>query len=237
MKSLSIFFPAYNDEVTIPKLVKDAIGVAKEFTDDYEIIVVNDCSPDNVGKVADDLAKKDKHIKVIHHERNKGYGGVLKSGFKNSTKDLIFYTDGDGQYDVNELRTFLPYIKDKDIDMVNGYKKKRSDTIDRVILGRMYHYTAKILFGLKIKDVDCDFRLFKRHVIDNIELESDSGVICVEMIKKIQSKGFKIKELPVHHYPRISGKSQFFEIKRVLEVFKELFKYWWELVILRKDGL
>lgn len=227
--SLTIFFPAYNDENTIGNLVLNAREVAKELTDDYEIIVVDDCSPDRSGKVADELAEKYKEVKVIHHQKNKGYGGALKSGFYNATKDLVFYTDGDGQYDVKEIKRLFPYINQTDV--VNGYKIKRSDDLHRIILGRLYHWTAKIIFNLKIRDVDCDFRLMRRRIFDNVRLESNSGVICVELMRKIKMHKFKIKEVPVHHYPRIHGSSQFFNIKRLSQVFPALAKLWWKLVV------
>lgn len=230
--SISAFFPAYNDEGTIEKMVLTAISTLKQITRDYEVIVVDDCSPDNSGKIADNLSKRFKEVQVVHHKRNMGYGGALKSGFKNAKKDLIFYTDGDGQYDVRELKKLFPLIKEADV--VNGYKISRGDSLHRTILGRMYHWGAKIFFNLKVKDVDCDFRLMKRSIFNKIKLKSNSGIICIEMIKKIQSNGYVIKEVPIQHYPRICGKSQFFKIKNVLNVFRDFIKLWWQLVILKK---
>lgn len=230
--SISVFFPAYNDEKSIPILIKKVEPMLKKYTSDYEIIIVDDKSPDNLAKVADNLAKKNKHIKVVHHKTNKGYGGALKSGFKTASKDLIFYTDGDGQYDPSEIARLLPHINK--YDMVNGYKMKRSDNIARIIVGRLYHFFVKIMFSLPIKDVDCDFRLFNKKVIKNINLESDSGMICVEMMRKIRDKKFTIKEIPVHHYPRIEGKSQFFKVKRIIELFRDLFKLWIRIVLFKK---
>ena len=227
--SLTIFFPAYNDENTIKPLVMNAIETAKQLTDDYEIIVVDDCSPDRSGEIADELANRYKEVRVIHHQKNRGYGGALKSGIYNASKDLIFYTDGDAQYDVKELTRLFPYINQ--VDIVNGYKIKRSDDFHRIILGRMYHWTAKIFFNLKIRDVDCDFRLMKRKIFDQIKLRSNSGVICVELMRRIHMHKFKIKEVPVNHYSRKFGKSQFFNPKRILIVFKNMAKLWWNLVI------
>ena len=162
--SISAFFPAYGDEKTIGKMVLDMREVLEEISDDYEIIVVDDGGPDRSGEIADELSKKYSEVKVIHHENNRGYGGALKSGFYGSSKELVFYTDGDAQYDVREIVKLLPYIEEYDV--VNGYKLKRHDPYYRVFLGRMYHYFVKMLFGLKIKDVDCDFRLIKRKVFD-----------------------------------------------------------------------
>ncbi len=226
-ESISVFFPAYNDGATIGKLVDDAVSILESFTNDYEVIIVNDGSTDNTKQILDKLIKKNGKIKVIHHLRNKGYGGALKTGFANSAKDLIFYTDGDGQYDVRELPLLLSLMKDG-IDVVNGYKIKRRDPFYRIIIGKIYHWMVKIAFNLKLKDITCDFRLIRRSVFDKIKLESHSGVICVEMMKKIQDAGFVIVEIPVHHYPRRYGKSQFFVFSNVLKMVLELIKFWLE---------
>ena len=231
-ESISVFFPLYNDEATVEKLVNDATSLLKTTADDYEVILVNDGSIDNTGEICNRLANENAKINVIHHEKNKGYGAALKAGFTNATKELVFYTDGDGQYDVKELSKLLPYIHEADV--VTGYKIKRNDPFYRRILGRIYHWTARFLFCLRVKDIDCDFRLLRRSIFNNITLESDSGVICVEMMKKIQSAGYKIKEVPVHHYPRISGRSQFFRAKNILKVMAGLCKQWWKLVILQR---
>ena len=229
--SISVFFPAYNDSQTIPRLVKGVIKTLKKITKDYEVIIVNDGSKDNTAAVAEELSRKYKNVRVVHHRTNKGYGAALKTGFKSSTKDFVFYTDGDAQYDVKELEKLVGNLGDADV--VNGYKLKRSDDLYRVVLGRLYHWGAKMLFNIRLRDIDCDFRLIRRKVFDKISLESNSGVICVEMMKKIQNAGFKIVEIPVHHYPRESGSSQFFKLKRLIPVFTGLFKQWLKIVVIK----
>lgn len=238
IESLSIFFPAYNDEGTIEKMVEDARIAAMQVTKDFEIIVVDDKSPDNSGKIADKLAKKYSFVKVIHHKKNKGYGGALKSGFNASTKKWVFYTDGDAQYDAGELKKLVKKL-DAKTDVVNGFKIKRSDAFYRIFLGGAYNMFSRLMFGIKIRDIDCDFRLMRREIFDNIILESNSGVICVEMIKKIQDNGYRFNEVPVHHYPRTSGNSQFFKIGRLLKVFYGLAIQWFKLVVFRrgKNGI
>ncbi|MFH1376314.1 MAG: glycosyltransferase family 2 protein [Candidatus Woesearchaeota archaeon] len=233
--SLSVFFPFYNDEGSIRKIVNDTLETLKEITEDYEIILVDDHSPDKVGEIADELAKENPKIKVIHHEKNRGYGGALKSGFSNSTKEYIFYTDGDNQYDVKELKLLVDKL-DEDTDLVNGYKLSRGDPWYRKLIGRTYHWTVKILFNLKIRDVDCDFRLIRRKLFDQFDLESNSGVICVELMKKIHMQKAKIKEVPVHHYPRYYGKSQFFNFKRIFKVGIGILNQWYKLILLKKNG-
>ena len=231
-QSISAFFPCYNDEGTVELMYKKLIVILKKLTNNYEIIIVDDCSPDNSGKIADKIAKKDKHVKVIHHKKNKGYGGALQSGFNASTKDLVFYTDGDAQYDVMELEKLIPFINKYDV--VNGYKIKRNDPFYRKLLGAIYQYSVRLLFNLKVKDVDCDFRLMHRTIFDNIKLKENTGLICTEMMRKIQSRGFTIKNVPVHHYLRVYGKSQFFRPKRIIKTLLGLIKQWFRLVVLKK---
>jgi len=228
--SISVFFPAYNDGGTIPSMVISALLTLRQLTDDYEVIVVDDGSTDYTAEVLDELARMYDHVRVIHHEQNKGYGGALRTGFASATKDLVFYTDGDAQYDARELQLLCPALVEG-VDMVNGYKISRSDPWYRAVIGRIYHWMAKLAFGLKLRDVDCDFRLMRRAVFDRVHLESDSGVICVEMIKKIQDAGFVIAEVPVHHYHRVYGRSQFFNFGRTFRVGRDLLLLWYELVL------
>ena len=212
---LTVFFPAYNDSGTIASLVISARKAAAQLTSDFEIIIVNDGSADRTAEIADELARTYPEVRVVHHPKNRGYGGALRSGFANATKELVFYTDGDAQYDPEELRVLWPQMTDA-VDLVNGYKISRSDPLHRIVIGRVYHYTVKTLFGLSVRDVDCDFRLIRRRVFDRVSLEHNSGVICLEMMKKIQDAGFRIAEVPVHHYHRVFGKSQFFNVRRLV---------------------
>jgi len=230
--SISAFFPAYNDAGTIPSMVIAADMTLRSVTDDYEIIVVNDGSSDHTADVLEELKRSYPRLKVVHHERNRGYGGALRTGFATACKDLIFYTDGDAQYDPREMVLLLDALS-PDVDMVNGYKVKRSDPLHRIVIGKMYHWTVKIAFGLMVRDTDCDFRLIRRAVFDKVRLERDSGVICVEMMKKIQDAGFRIAQVPVSHYHRVYGRSQFFNFRRVFRVGVDLIRLWRELVLER----
>ncbi|HYV56656.1 MAG TPA: glycosyltransferase family 2 protein [Candidatus Nitrosopolaris sp.] len=229
---MSIFFPAYNDWGTIASLVVLAAAVARELTDDWEIIVVNDASPDHTPMILDELRRYVPRLRVVAHERNRGYGGALRSGFAAASKEYVFYTDGDAQYDVRELRAL--WENRADADLVNGYKIARSDPLHRIIIGRIYHHIVRLAFRLHVADVDCDFRLLRRSIFDRIELTRDSGVICVELMTKIEKNGFRIAEVPVHHYHRLHGRSQFFNFRRVFQVVRELGVLWWELIVQRK---
>jgi glycosyltransferase involved in cell wall biosynthesis len=228
--SLSVFFPAYNDSGTIASLVITALQSASKLTSNYEIIVVNDGSSDSTAKILDELARIYPQLKIVTHENNRGYGGALRSGFATASKDVVFYTDGDAQYDPSEIAVLWPALT-TGVDVVNGYKISRSDPLHRIIIGRIYHHTVKILFGLHVRDVDCDFRLLRRSIFDRVHLEKDSGVICLEMMKKIQDAGFTIVEVPVHHYHRAHGQSQFFNFPRLFRTAIDVFKLWYALVV------
>lgn len=235
---LSIFFPAYNDSGTIASLVLTARNSAQKLTSDFEIIVVNDGSADHTAQLADELSQTYPEVRAIHHPVNRGYGGALRSGFSGAGKELIFYTDGDAQYDPAELEALWPHMV-AGVDVVNGYKISRSDPLHRIIIGRIYHHTVKLLFGLRVRDVDCDFRLIRRSVFDRISLEHNSGVICLELMKKLTDAGCRIEEVPVHHYHRTFGKSQFFNFPRLVHTALDVFKLWIKLVVVgahRKAG-
>ena len=228
---LTVFFPAYNDGGTIASLVIRTVQVASRLTSDFEVIVVNDGSQDATGAIAEELARTYPQVRVIHHPKNRGYGGALRTGFAAATKPLIAYTDGDAQYDPAELELLWNRLTD-DADFVNGYKISRSDPLHRIVIGRIYHHTVKFLFRLRVRDVDCDFRLMRREVFDRVALERDTGVICLEMMRKVQDAGFRIVEVPVHHYHRTHGRSQFFNFRRVFWTGVDVLKLWMHLVVL-----
>jgi glycosyltransferase involved in cell wall biosynthesis len=230
---LSIFFPAYNDSGTIASLVITALRTARRLTPDYEVIVVNDGSPDGTQDILDELARLYPEVRIVTHEKNRGYGGALRSGFHAASHELVFYTDGDAQYDPAEVEALWRRMND-DVDLVNGYKISRSDPLHRIVIGRVYHHIVKLLFGLKVRDVDCDFRLMRRSIFERVRLEKNSGVICLEMMKKIQDAGFRIAEVPVHHYHRAYGKSQFFNFGRLWRTVIDVLKLWHSLVIRRE---
>ncbi len=232
---ITVFFPAYNDAGTIASMVVAVRRAVRELTDDYEIIVINDGSRDHTAEVLAELESVFPELKVIHHPENRGYGGALRTGFSSATKELIFYTDGDAQYDPRELTELYAEWGD-DVDFVNGYKIGRSDPLHRIIIGRLYHWTVRQTFGIPLRDVDCDFRLLRRSVFDRVELTKSSGVICVELMKKVVDAGFHIKEVPVHHFHRAYGKSQFFNFSRVARTLMDLSGLWWDLVV-RKTHL
>src|SRR6266849_4387757 len=231
--SITAFFPCYNESATIASIVITADRTLRELTDNYEIIVANDASTDNSAALLDELCLIYPHLRVIHHTVNHGYGGNLRSMFAESTKDLIFYTDGDGQYDPAELSALYIHL-DSDVDVVQGWKIERHDPLHRKIIGRIYHHFVRWWFGLHLRDVDCDFRLFRRHVLESFPLESNSGCITVEMMTRTQLGHFSTVEVPVHHYHRAYGQSQFFNFPRVARTLIELSGIWIRLKLLRR---
>ncbi len=224
--SISAFFPVYNDWGTISSMVLLAESVLKNKAEKYEILLIDDGSNKLTKKILEELKPKVLNLRIITHEQNKGYGGALKSGIYNARHELIFYTDGDGQYNPLELGKLIEKMND-DVDVVNGYKIARQDPVYRKIIGRLYHFTTKIMFRFKIRDVDCDFRLMRRNLFDNLELKYNSGIICVEMISRLTARKARFVEVPVNHFYRTSGKSQFFNFKRIFKTGIHLLKLWY----------
>jgi glycosyltransferase involved in cell wall biosynthesis len=235
LSSLSVIFPAYNDGGTIASMIATAKIAAEQVSDDFEIIVVNDGSSDYTAEVLEEMQKKYSELRVIQHETNRGYGGALISGFSTAKKDWIFYTDGDAQYNPLELTKLVDSLS-IGVDAVNGYKAGRSDSLMRIFIGRLYHHFVKLLFGIRIRDVDCDFRLIPTKIMQEIQLKSFSGSICLEMVKKIESAGYVFAEVPVNHYARKYGVSQFFNFKRILQTLNQLAHLYWTLII-KKEHL
>ena len=222
--SVSVFFPAYNDAPSLPKLVASAFEVLKEHVDDYELIVINDGSYDNTGEVLAELERQYAPLmRVVTHEKNRGYGGALRSGFAAARKELVFYTDGDGQYDVRELPKLLLEMA-PDVGLVNGYKLERNDPRHRIWIGSAYNAFARTLFRVRIRDIDCDFRLIRRSLLQAIELWSTSGTVCVELVRKLELTQYRVVEVGVHHYPRLHGRSQFFRVRSLLTTLYQLIR-------------
>ena len=235
-----MFFPAYNDAASLPELVEKAFAVLRAHAEDFEVIVVNDGSRDNTAEVLNQLqCRLGPRLRVVTHEHNRGYGGALRSGFAAACKELVFYTDGDGQYDVGELPKLLERMA-PGVGLVNGYKLERNDPWHRTFIGNVYNRFARTIFRLKIRDVDCDFRLIRRDLLEQIRLGSSSGTICVELVRKLELSPMRVEEVGVHHYPRLHGRSQFFRFRSLLRTLYQLARLYIRLVmvpaITRRDG-
>lgn len=224
-ESVTVFFPCFNDEHTIGDLVRTADKILAARNYPYEILVINDGSTDNSNLILRSTKKTVKKLRVISHRSNKGYGATLADGFRQARNDLVFYTDGDGQYDVKELALLFPLMTD-DIDVVNGIKTLRQDPLYRIITGNIYKFFVRNAFGIDIFDTDCDFRLIRRRILKDVTLRCTSGSICVELVKKLQLAGARFREVSVHHYDRKYGSSQFFRPMRILNTLVELVSLW-----------
>jgi glycosyltransferase involved in cell wall biosynthesis len=220
--SLSVFSPCYNEGGNIEKLVRDANQFLPSIAADYEIIVIDDGSTDKTAAITKELSDEDPHVRVIRHETNKGYGATLRTGFKNSTKDHIFFVDGDNQFDIKELSSLIPYIKDYEI--VVGYRIKRQDNFMRQLNTWGFNLFVRMIFGLKIKDLNCAFKIFRREVIENVQMESTGAFINAEILIGAIKRGYKIKEVGVSHYPRQCGSQTGANPRVIIKAFYELFK-------------
>jgi glycosyltransferase involved in cell wall biosynthesis len=222
VKSLSIFFPCYNEQENVTRSVEQAISVLNKLDLDYEIIIINDGSADKTGRIADELSRKNNKIKAVHHPKNLGYGSALQSGFKAASKEFVFYTDGDCQFDLKELPPLLPLMKDYDI--VSCYRIKRNDRLIRKINAWCWTKLVCTLFGMKIRDIDCAFKLYRREIFDNIKISSTGALVDTEILARATGKGYKITQKGVHHYPRLAGVQTGANPRVIFHAFKELFR-------------
>jgi len=220
--SISVFFPCYNEQDNITRTVEQAVTILDKINADFEVIVVNDGSSDATGQIADGIASRDSRVKVVHHRTNLGYGAALQSGFKAAAKKIVFYTDGDGQFDINELPPLLPLIEQYDI--VSCYRLNRQDPLIRRINGWCWTKLVCLLFGMKIRDIDCAFKLFKREIFDDFEFFSAGALIAAEILARAIRRGYRITQTGVHHYPRTAGKQTGGSLRVIFRAFKELFR-------------
>jgi len=232
---LSVVIPAHNEAESIGETVEGIRAALRTAAIDYEIIVVDDGSRDRSAAVLAELAQEMPQLRVVTHPVNRGYGGALRSGFAAATKQLVFYTDGDGQYDVKEMPIMLALLVD-DTDFVNGMKMSRSDPAYRVFIGNLHKFVTRWAFWLPIDDVDCDYRLIRRSVLERVELHSNSGSICVELVKRAQRAGARFRQVSVRHYPRQFGSSQFFRPGRILRTYADLAGMWISLMLAPGSG-
>ena len=219
-RSISIFFPCHNEAAVVDEVVSRAMSVLKDLAS--EVIVVNDGSRDATGSIADRLAAANPKVRVVHHPVNRGYGGALQSGIAACSKDLIFFTDGDGQFDLAELKNLLPLIDSHDI--VIGYRLNRQEGIVRRFNGWAWTRLVCFLFSLRIRDIDCGFKLFHRQVFDGMTLRSVGALISTEILARAARKGRSIAQVGVHHFPRRSGQATGAKPAVILRAFRELFR-------------
>jgi glycosyltransferase involved in cell wall biosynthesis len=234
VESISAFFPCLDDEATIASMVTAACKTIEEAGADGEVIVVNDGSTDRSQEVLEELSDTQPWLRIVVHEHSRGYGGALLSGFAGATKQWVFYTDGDGQFDPTELALLVDQAS-ADVDVVQGVRRRRAENPVRRLGGRVYHRLVVVLFGLKLKGFDSDFRLIRRSLLEQVELTERSGLIGIEMVRKFQDAGARFVRVPINHYPRLHGRSHRVRVASGPRASWDLFRLWVRLIALRKD--
>lgn len=220
--SITVFFPCHNEQANVTRVAEQAVTVLEGLQADYELIIVDDGSTDATGTIADELAAGNSRLRVIHHPQNQGYGAALQSGFRAATRELVFYTDGDGQFDVGEMPDLLPLLSEYDI--VSCYRMNRQDNLVRKLNGWLWTQVICLAFSLRIRDVDCAFKLYRRVIFDQIKMESTGALIDTEILARAVRKGYRITQRGVHHYPRTAGQQTGASLGVILRAFRELWQ-------------
>ena len=227
MTSLTVAMPAYNEAANIGPMIAMALTKVAPLVDDLEVVVVNDGSKDNTGEIVRQISAKDPRVRLVEHTVNMGYGAAVRDGIWAATKELVFFTDSDLQFDLTEVEHFLPRIQQA--DMVVGYRYARSDPWHRRLFGQGWSWLVNLLFGYTARDIDCAFKLFKRQVIDAIQVKSGGAMFSAEFLVRAKAAGFSIVEEPVSHYPRKAGSQTGARLHVIARAFRELFKMRWEM--------
>ncbi len=227
LSEISLFYPMFNEEANIEEAVRRALAVLPRFTDRFEVILVDDGSRDRTGAIADRLSAEDPRVRVVHHRANRGYGAALRSGIHAARYEWIFYTDGDNQFDLEDLRGLIPFARDHEV--VSGYRIDRRDPFHRKMNAWIFNVAMRLLFGLALRDVDCAFKLYRRSIFEGLVLRSDGAMIDAEILARTRARGARIAEAGVHHYPRVAGSQTGAKLSVIFRAFRELFRLWAEL--------
>jgi len=234
-KSLSVIFPAFNEEANIRAVVEDACRIISKFAPIFEIVVVNDGSEDRTGDICDHLAVEFSGVRVVHHAANRGYGAALKSGIERARYDVIFFTDSDGQFDLREVATLLEQTDAYDI--VAGYRARRHDPPHRLLFAWGWNILVRQVLGIRIRDIDCAFKAFNRHVFNRIQIQSAGAMVNTEMFAQASAFGMTVKEVPVSHFPRRAGKPTGDNVAVISKAFRELIRMGRSLRTITPDQL
>lgn len=222
LPELSIFFPCYNEEANVERVARAAVAAASRFAEKFEVILVNDGSRDKTGEIAEALSKDDERIRAVHNNPNLGYGGAVARGLREARYQWIFFTDGDGQFDINEMDKLIVLLER--CDFAVGYRIKRADPLIRKTNAFCWGVLVRALFGLKVRDIDCAFKLLPKSLIDRIELRSRGALISTELLARAKYQGLRIAEVGVNHYPRVAGQQTGANIGVILRAFGELLR-------------
>lgn len=218
---MTVFFPCYNEEENVERTTMAAVRACERLFDDYEVIIVNDGSKDRTGEIADRLAATVPNVRAVHNSPNRGYGGALRRGFSEATKSYVFYTDGDGQFDFEEMEMLLPLLRTHDV--VSGYRKNRKDPLHRRVNAACWGTLVNALFGIGLRDIDCAFKIYPRRLLEKMELCSNGALIDTEMLARTRRFGCSIAQIGVTHYPRTAGEQTGASLRVIMRAFRELF--------------
>jgi glycosyltransferase involved in cell wall biosynthesis len=219
-----LVLPAHNEAENIEIVVRRAIAILPRYTDDFEIIVVNDGSRDQTPKIIDRLARDDERIRPVHHPRNRGYGGALKSGFSASTKSYVMFMDADRQFDIADIRLLSPFVPL--FDIVAGFRMERSDPIHRRINAEIFNIAVRVLFGVHMRDLDCAFKVFRGELLRSLELTSSGALINAEIQAKLRRQGATLVQVGVPHHPRVAGQATGGSMRVILRAMRETVVLW-----------
>ena len=225
--SFSLVLPAHNEEENISLVATRALTVLPRFTDQFEIIIVNDGSRDATGRIADELAASDARVQVVHHRHNRGYGAALRSGFDRSTGDHVMFMDADRQFDIADLALLSPFVDA--FDIVAGFRMERNDPIHRRIFAEIFNVTVRILFGVHLRDIDCAFKVFDGALLRSLTLSAPGALINTEIQAKARRQGARMEQVGVHHFPRVAGAATGGSWRVILRAMWETVALWWSL--------
>ncbi|MGH2377543.1 MAG: glycosyltransferase family 2 protein [Candidatus Limnocylindria bacterium] len=236
LPSLTFFFPAYDEEANVEAAIREGLATLPRYCDDLELIVVDDGSRDRTGEIADRVAAEDARVRVIHHRPNRGYGGAIRSGLTAATREYVFFSDGDLQFDLDDLARLLPHAAS---DVVIGYREKRADPPKRLFIAWVYNLLIRILFAAPFRDVDCAFKLFRREVFLRVPLarvRSNGAFFSPELLLVLRAAGVRIAQVGVRHFPRRAGEEKGATLRVVLRAMRDLLLLRARLVLRRRDG-
>jgi len=220
--SISVFFPCHNEEANVENTTLAALHAVQRISDDFEVIIVNDGSRDRTAEIADRLARAHPRVRAVHNHTNLGYGGALQRGFREASKEWVFYTDGDGQFDFEEIEKLLPLLDRYDI--ISAYRTNRRDSFIRKLNAFAWTTLVNVVFGLWLRDIDCAFKIYPRVLFDTITMKSMGALIDVEVLARAKRLGYTIGQVGVTHYPRTAGEQSGANLRVILRAFKELCK-------------
>lgn len=235
---LTFFFPAYNEQENVERTVELALAQIGPLVPSIEVLAIDDGSTDETPALADSLAAADPRVRV-HHQPNRGYGGAIKAGFEHARGELICFSDGDLQFDLREMSRLLDRLGDerKPVDAVIGFRIRRRDPFHRIFIAKTYNAIVSVAFGLRVRDIDCAMKLFRREVFDGLRLDADGPFLSAELLVKLRARGVRIAQVGVNHFPRAAGQNTGASFKKILRTFRDLAKLRWDLWTKRDEVL